>query len=90
MWERPEATAPTLTNQPRQIIPEPEHTEASYDTVPETNKSESETETIEIDTNMVGESSRMRDDPMGDDSKKDDLQVIKLNLPKTSPAKEKI
>ena len=30
---------------------------------------------------MVGESSRMRDDPM-DDSKKDDPQVIKLNLPK--------
>ena len=49
--------------------------------VPETNKSESETNTIEIDMNMVGESSRMRDDPM-DDSKKDDLQVIKLNLPK--------
>ena len=53
-------------------------TETSYDTVPET-KQESETETIEID--MVGESSRMRDDPM-DDSKKDDPQVIKLNLPK--------
>ena len=29
---------------------------------------------------MVGESSRMRDDPMGDDLKKDDPQVIKLNL----------
>ena len=50
--------------------------------VPETNKPESETKTIEIDMNMVGESSRMRDDPMGDNSKKDDLQVIKLNLPK--------
>ena len=82
LWERPEATAPTLTNQPRQTTPEPEHTETSYDTVPETNKPESKTETIKIDTNMVGESSRMRDDPMGDDSKKDDPQVIKLNLPK--------
>ena len=71
MWERTEAIVPTLTNQPRQTTPEPEHTETSYDTVPET-KPESETETIEIDTNMVGESSRMRDD----------LQVIKLNLPK--------
>ena len=54
----------------------------SYDTVPETNKPESETETIEIDTNMVGESSRIKDDPMGDDSKNDDPKVIKLNLPK--------
>ena len=81
LWERTEATVPTLTNQPRQVTPEPEHTETSYDTVPEI-KPESETETIEIDTNMVGESSRMRDDPMGDDSKKDDPQVIKLNLPK--------
>ena len=62
-----------------QITPEPEHTETSYDMVPKTNKSESETNTIEIDTNMVGESSRMRDDPM-DESKKDDPQVIKLNL----------
>ena len=82
LWERTEATAPTLTNWPRQTTPEPEHTETSYDMVPETNKPESETETIEIDTNMVGESSRMRDDPMGDDLKKDDPQVIKLNLPK--------
>ena len=81
MWERSEATAPTLINQPRQTTPEPENTETSYDTVPET-KPESKTETIEIDTNMVGESSRMRDDPMGDNSKKDDPQVIKLNLPK--------
>ena len=80
LWERTEATVPTLINQPRQITPEPEHTETSYDTVPET-KPESKTETIKIDTNMVGESSRMRDDPM-DDLKKDDLQVIKLNLPK--------
>ena len=50
--------------------------------VPESNKPESKADTIEIDTNMVGESSRMRDNPMGDDSKKDDPQVIKLNLPK--------
>ena len=81
LWDRPTTTASTFTNQPRQITPKPENTETSYDTVPET-KPESETETIEIDTNMVGESSRMRDDPMGDDSKKDDPQVIKLNLPK--------
>ena len=67
LWERPEATAPTFANQPRQTTFEPEHTETSYDTAPETNKPESETETIEIDTNMVGESSRMRDDPMGDE-----------------------
>ena len=71
LWERTEATVPTLTNQPKQTTPEPEHTETSYDMVPET-KQESETETIEIDTNMVGESSRLRDNP----------QVIKLNLPK--------
>ena len=71
LWERTETAVPTLTNQPRQITPNPEHTETSYDTVPET-KPESETETIEIDTNMVGESSRMRDDPMGEDLKKDD------------------
>ena len=82
MWERPVATAPTFTDQPRRITPEPELTETSYDTVPEKNKPESETETIEIDTNMVGESSRIKDDPMGDDSKNDDLKVIKLNLPK--------
>ena len=31
---------------------------------------------------MVGESSRARDDPMGDDTKNDDPKVIKLNLPK--------
>ena len=82
MWERPVTTAPTFTDQPRQITPEPELTETSYDTVPETNKPESETETIKIDTNMVGESSRIKDDPMGDDSKNDDPKVIKLNLPK--------
>ena len=82
LWEKPAMTAPTFTDQPKQTTPEPEHTETSYDMVPETNKSESETKTIEIDTNMVGESSRMRDDPMGDNSKKDDPQVIKLNLPK--------
>ena len=81
MWERRATTTSTVTNQLRQITPEPEHTETSYDTVSETNKSESETNTIEIDTNMVGESSRMRDDPM-DDFKKDDPPVIKLNLPK--------
>ena len=81
LWERTEATVPTLTNQPKQTTPEPEHTETSYNMVPET-KQESETETIEIDMNMVGESLRLRDNPMGDDLKKDDLQVIKLNLPK--------
>ena len=54
----------------------------SYDMVPETNKTESETKTIKIDTNMVGESSRIKDDPMGDNSKNDDPKVIKLNLPK--------
>ena len=80
LWERTAVTVPTLTNQPRQITPEPEHTETSYNTVPET-KQESETEIIEINTNMVGESSKMRDDPM-DDFKKDDPLVIKLNLPK--------
>ena len=79
LWEITETTVPT--NQPNQTTPKPEHTETSYDTVPET-KQESETETIEIDTNMVGETSRMRDDPMWEDSKKDDPQVIKLNLPK--------
>ena len=67
---------------PRQTTPEPEHTETSYNTVPETNKTESETKTIEIDTNIVGESSRIKDDPMGDNSKNDDPKVIKLNLPK--------
>ena len=87
LWERPATTAPTFTNQPRQTTPEPEHTETSYDMVPETNKPESEAETIEIDTNMVGESSRMRDDPIGDDSKKYDPQVIKLNLPKDFSSK---
>ena len=87
LWERLEATAPTLTNQPRQITPKPEHTETSYDMVPESNKPESKAETIEINTNMVGESSRMRDDPMGDNSKKDDPQVIKLNLPKDFSSK---
>ena len=80
--KKPVATALTLTDQPKQTTPEPEHTEMSYDTVPETNKPESEAETIEIDTNMVGESSRIKDDPMGDDSKNDDPKVIKLNLPK--------
>ena len=81
LWDRPVATAPTFTNQPRRITPEPELTETSYDTVPET-KPESETETIKIDTNMVGESLRLQDDPMGDEAKKDDPTVIKLNLPK--------
>ena len=80
MWERTEITVPTLANQPEQTTPKPEHTETSYDTVPET-KQESETNTIEIDTNMVGEFSRPRDDPM-EESKKDDPQAIKLNLPK--------
>ena len=77
MWGRTEATA---------LTPDPDHTETSYDTVPET-KPESETETIEIDTNMVGESSRMRDDPMGEDSKREDPQIIKLNLPKNFSGK---
>ena len=90
LWERPVATAPTLTNQPRQTTPEPEHTETSYKMVPETNKPESETKTIEIDTNMVGESSRIKDDPMGDDSKNNDPKVINSTSQKTSLAKEKI
>ena len=59
--------------------------ETSYDTVPET-KQESETETIEIDTNMVGGSSKMKDDPIGD-SEKDDSPVVKLNLPKNFSGK---
>ena len=82
LWERPVTTAPTFTDQTRQVTPEPELIEMSYDTVPETNKPESETETIEMDTNMVGESSKVRDDPMGYDTKNDDPKVIKLNLPK--------
>ena len=82
--QRQHSLLPINQNRPP---PEPEHTETSYNTVPETNKPESETETIEIDTNMVGESSRLRDDPMGDDSKRDDPQVIKLNLPKDFSSK---
>ena len=82
LWKRPVTTAPTFTDQSRRVTPEPGLTETSYDAVPETNKLESETETIEIDTNMVGESSKLRDDPMGEDTKNDDPKVIKLNLPK--------
>ena len=53
LWERPVITAPTLTDQLRLVTPEPELTETSYNTVPQTNKLESETETIEINTKMV-------------------------------------
>ena len=80
MWERPVITAPTFTDQPRLVTPEPELTETSYNTVAETNKPESETETIEINTNMVGESSKLRDDPMDGDTKKYEPKAIKLNL----------
>ena len=82
LWERPVITAPTLTDQLRLVTPEPELTEMSYDTVPETNKPESETETIEINTNMVGGSSKLWDDPMEEDTKNDEPKAIKLNLPK--------
>ena len=90
LWERPVTTAPTFTDQPRWVTPEPELTETSYDTVPETNKLESETGTIEIDTNMVGESSKLRDDPMGEDTKNDDPKVINSTSQRTSLAREKI
>ena len=56
-------------NQPRLVTPEPELTETSYKTVLEANKPESETETIKIDTNMVGGSSKLQDDPMDEDTK---------------------
>ena len=62
--------------------PEPELTETSYNTVPETNKPESETEIIEIDTNIVGGSSKLQDNPMGEDTKNDKPKAITLNLPK--------
>ena len=46
-------------DQLRLATPEPELTETSYKTVLEANKPESKTETIEIDTNMVGGSSKL-------------------------------
>ena len=51
-------------------------------TVPETNKPESKRETIEIDTSMVGGSSKLRDDPMSEETKDHEPSALRLNLPK--------
>ena len=80
LWEIPAITAPTFTDQPGLATPEPELTETSYETVSETTKPEPKTETIEIDTNMVGGSSKLWDDPMDEDTKNDEPRAVKLNL----------